>query len=213
MGNCLNSSEIFDFFVARKFVLHFFGEIWKAYCFRQRSFPKGTGTEMTFSENFVLFLRDKGELDIKLSNRVFRIAQAFLSNVELKSEVQTIFFPRFCEKSFPERLMLFSIVRLRFDCFWLLFMSSHRLVNHKRSVELEDAKPSFLMWICGRTACSQNNFSCRAIEACMFSNVVYVHGHEIFVKFCGVKPSFPKWVREGTTFLEKNCIWYCSMNV
>ena len=92
MGNCLNNSDIFDFFVARKFELHFFSEIWKAYYFRQRSFPKGTRTERTFSEKFVLLLRDKGELDIKLSNRVFRIAQAFVSNVELTSEVQTIFF-------------------------------------------------------------------------------------------------------------------------
>ena len=168
---------------------------------------------MTFLENFVLFLRDKDELDIKLSNRVFRIAQAFVSNVELKSEVQTIFFHRVLwKKVFSGKAYAF-IVRLRFDCFWLLFMSSHRLVNHMSSVELEDAKSPFLMWICGRTTCSQNNFSCRAIEACMFSYVVYVHGHEIFVKFCAVKPFFPKWIREGTTFLEKNCVWYCSMNV
>ena len=47
---------------------------------------------MTFSESFVLVLRDKGEFDLKLSNRVFRIAQAFVSNIELRSEVQTIFF-------------------------------------------------------------------------------------------------------------------------
>ena len=47
---------------------------------------------MTFSESFVLVLRNKGEFDLKLSNRVFRIAQAFVSNVELKSEEQTIFF-------------------------------------------------------------------------------------------------------------------------
>ena len=30
--------------------------------------------QMTFSESFVLVLRDKGEFDLKLSKRVFRIA-------------------------------------------------------------------------------------------------------------------------------------------
>ena len=47
---------------------------------------------MTFLESFVLVLRDKGEFDLKLSNRVFRIAQAFVPNVEWRSEEQTIFF-------------------------------------------------------------------------------------------------------------------------
>ena len=47
---------------------------------------------MTFWESFVLVVRDKGEFDLKLSNRVFRIAQAFVSNFELRSEVQTILF-------------------------------------------------------------------------------------------------------------------------
>ena len=46
---------------------------------------------MTFSESFVLVLREKGEFDLKLSNRVFRIAQAFVPKVELRSEEQTIF--------------------------------------------------------------------------------------------------------------------------
>ena len=46
---------------------------------------------MTFSESF-LVLRDKGEFDLKLSNRVFRIAQPFVPIVELMSEEQTIFF-------------------------------------------------------------------------------------------------------------------------
>ena len=73
---------------------------------------------MTFSEGFVLVLRDKGEFDLKLSNKFFRIAQAFVSNVEFRSEEQTIFLTRLCEKmSFPERLMLFSIVRLSYDSF------------------------------------------------------------------------------------------------
>ena len=49
---------------------------------------------MTFSESIVLVLRDEGDFDLKLSNRVFRIAQAFVSNVELRSEEQTIFFDR-----------------------------------------------------------------------------------------------------------------------
>ena len=47
---------------------------------------------MTFSESFALVLRDKREFDLKLSNRVFRIAQAFVPNVELRFEEQTIFF-------------------------------------------------------------------------------------------------------------------------
>ena len=47
---------------------------------------------MTLLESFVLVLRDKGEFDLKLSNRVFRIAQAFVPIVELRSEEQTIFF-------------------------------------------------------------------------------------------------------------------------
>ena len=104
------------------------------------------------------------------------------------------FWIRFCENtSLPERFMLFSIERLRFDCFWLLFMSSHRLVHHML-IELEDAKSSFSIWICGRTTCTENNFSCCAIDACMFSSVVYVHGHEIF---CRV-------LRSKTVFSEAN---------
>ena len=47
---------------------------------------------MTFSASFVLVLRDEGEFDLKLSNRVFRIAQAIVSNVEWRSEEKTIFF-------------------------------------------------------------------------------------------------------------------------
>ena len=46
---------------------------------------------MTFSESSVLVLGNKNEFDLKLWNRVFRIAQAFVSNVELRSEVQTTF--------------------------------------------------------------------------------------------------------------------------
>ena len=47
---------------------------------------------MTFSESFVLVLRDKGEFDLKLSNRVLRIAQAFVTYIEMRCEEQTIFF-------------------------------------------------------------------------------------------------------------------------
>ena len=42
--------------------------------------------QMTLSDSFVLVLRDKGEFDLKLSNRAFRIAQAFVPKVELWSE-------------------------------------------------------------------------------------------------------------------------------
>ena len=79
---------------------------------------------MTFSENFVLVLRDKGELDIKLSNRVFRKARAFVSNVELRSEVQNdLFWQRFVEKRLFRKTLRFSAVwdwgLIVFDyCLW-----------------------------------------------------------------------------------------------
>ena len=89
--------------------------------------------------------------------------------------------------SFSEKLMVFNIVKLRFNCFRVLLMGSHRLV-HQFFVELEDAKSSFSMWICKRTACTEENFSCLAIKACLFSNVVY--GHDILTRTRGRKPAF-----------------------
>ena len=199
MVNCPNNSEIFDFLVARKFELHFFSEIWKAYYFRQRSFPQGTRKDMKFSESFVLVLSDKSEFDLKLSNRVFRIAQAFVPNFELRSEEQTIFFWHgFVKNCHFRKGLYFSAL---WD--WGLIVFDYCLWARTDSyitcwVELEVAKSSFSMWICGRT-CTKNNFSCLAIEACMFSNVVYM-AMRFFVEFCGVKPSFPKWIRDATTF-------------
>ena len=152
---------------------------------------------MTFSESFVLVLLDKGEFGLKLSNRAFRIVQAFVLNVELRSEVQTIFFDTVLwKKSQFREGLCFSALRdwglIVFDyCLWARTDSYITCL-----VELEDEKSSFLMWTCGRTACTENNFSCRAIEACMFSNVVYIHGHEIFI-FCWV-------LRSRTVFSEVN---------
>ena len=112
--------------------------------------------------------------------------------------------------SFSETLMVFSVVRLRFNCFPILLTGSHRLV-HQIFVELEDAKSSFSMWICKRTTCTEKkNFSCRAIEVCLFSNVVY--GHEILTRTRRRKPAFFE-VTLGWKHLVKNCIWHCSMNV
>ena len=210
----------FWFLCCSKVWTPFFSEIWKAYYFRQRSYPEGTRTEITFSENFVLFLRDKDELDIKLSNRVFRIAQAFVSNVELKSEVQTISFHKVLwKKVISGKAYAFQHCETEV---WLFLIIVYELAQTRKSHVLSwigRCKIIFFDVNLRKKTCSQNNISCRAIEACMFSNVVYVHGHEIFVKFCEVKPSFPKWIREGT-FLKKivfdiaqwtfNCfqIWY-----
>ena len=145
---------------------------------------------MTFSESFVLVLRNKGEFDSKLSNRVFRIAQAFVSNVELRSEVQTIFFDTVVCQFRKGFSALWDWGLIVFDyCLWARTDSYITCL-----VELEYAKSSFSMWICGRTTCTENQFSCRAIEACMYSNVVYVHGHEIF---CQV-------LRSKTVFSEVN---------
>ena len=46
-------------------------------------------------------------------------------------------------------------------------------------VEFENAI-SFSTGVCGRTTCTEKNSPCRATEAGLFSNVVYVDGHQIF---------------------------------
>ena len=177
--NSLKNSKVFDFFVARKFELHPLSEIWTAHYFRQRSFPKEPEQKWHLQKVLFLVLREKGEFDIKLSNTVFRIAQALVSNVDLRCEVQTNFLTRFCEKTFfPQKLMLCSIVRLRLNCFWKLFMSSYRLVHHMFSW-IGKSKIIFSMRLCRRTTYVQ-----KLIDACMFSNVVNVHGHEIFLSKC-----------------------------
>ena len=56
--------------------------------------------------------------------------------------------------SFSETLMVFNIVRLRFNCFRILLTGPHRLV-HQIFIELEDAKSSFSMWICKRKTCRE----------------------------------------------------------
>ena len=212
MVNCLNNSEIFDFFVARKFELYFFSESWKTYYFRQRSFPKGTRTEMTFSESFVLVLRDKVDFDLKLSNRVLRIAQAFVSNVELRSEEQTVFFDTalWKKRHFRKGLCFSALWN------WGLIVFGYCLWARTDSyitclVELEDAKSSFSMWICGRTTCTENNFSSRAIEACMFSNVVCIHGHEIFCRVLRSKTVFSR-VNSGRNNLFRKKMFLIMLN-
>ena len=164
--NWLNNSRVFDFFVARKFELRVkFG---KPFFADNNLFQREPEQKWHFRKVSILVLRDEGEFDLNLSNRVFRIAQASESNVDLRSDVQIIFLTRFCEKTFfPERRLLFSIVRLRFNCFWILFMSSYRLVHHMFSW-IGKCKFIFSMWICRRSTCTENNFSCRAIELACF---------------------------------------------
>ena len=65
---------------------------------------------------------------------------------------------------------------------------------------------------CGRTTCSEKNFSCRAIEACMFSNVVYVHGHETFCRVVRSKTVFSEMNSERNNFL-RNKLYLIMLNV
>ena len=65
--------------------------ICKAQHFRQRSSPEKTRRHVTFSESFRSGFCDEGEFVLKISSRVFGIPQALASNVDLRSEVQTIF--------------------------------------------------------------------------------------------------------------------------
>ena len=142
-------------------------------------------------------------------NGVFRIARAFVSDDELMFEVQTIFCDTALWKNvIVERLLVFSVVRLRFNCFRILLMDSYI----KCLAELEIAKSSFSTWICERITCIENNFSCRATEAFLFSNVIYIYGHEIFRRFRSNKTVFFE-VNLGRNFLEKKLFdiarWTC----
>ena len=109
--------------------------------------------------------------------------------------VNHLFLTRISKKtSMSERRLVFSNVRLIFHCFRnCLWGRSHSYI--KCLVVLEHAKSVFSMWLCQRT-CEEKNFSSRAKEACMFSNVVHVHEHEIF---CRVR-------RTITAFFEVNVV-------
>ena len=53
----------------------------------------------------------------------------------------------------------------------------------------------------------RNNLSCRTIEVACFQTWFMFMAMRLFVELCGLKPSFSKWIRERTTFLETNCTW------
>ena len=94
--------------------------------------------------------------------------------------------------------MVFGVVGLRFNCFRILLMGSYiRCI-----VELENAKASFSMGFCERTTCTEDNSPCRATEAGLFSNLVYVYGHQIFRRSLRSKTVFFE-VHLGRKFLEK----------
>ena len=57
---------------------------------------------------------------------------------------------------------------------------------------------------CARTTCSETNFSCCAVEACMFSSVVYLHGHEVFCRVVRKKTVFSEVIsRRNNLFVSK----------
>ena len=96
--------------------------------------------------------------------------------------------------------MVFSVVGLRFNCFRILLMVSH--INCL--VEFENAI-SFSTGVCGRTTCTENNSPCCATEAGLFSNVVYVDGHQIFRRIRRSKTVFFEVIL-GRKFLEKSSL-------
>ena len=57
----------------------------------------------------------------------------------------------------------------------------------------------------------RNNFSCRAIEACMFPNVVYVHGLDIFCRDLRSKTVFSQ-VNSGRNSLFRKKLYLILLN-
>ena len=124
--NWLNKSSVL-ISVARKFEFHFLSELLlKARHFKQRSSPKETITKITFSESCRFGFRRRSW---------FWSQQGFLGSSKHLYQLlswglrcKSSFWTRICENFPSERLMVFSILRLRFNCFRMLFTGSHRLV-------------------------------------------------------------------------------------
>ena len=121
---------------------------------------------------------------VLFSNTVSENAQTFTSNVKSKCEGRLFF----CDVNL-QRNLIFDNIRV--------LGIGQRAFNFNFEMVLR----------CGRTTSSENNFSCHAIEVACFQTWFMFMAMRLFVELCGVKPSFPKWFREGTTFLETNCIW------
>ena len=146
-----------------------------------------------FPKVFVKVLCDEGEFDLKLSYRVFRIAQAIASDVELRSEVQTIFFDTHLWKNVLLG-KVYGFQRCRTDVYLFSNIVNGLAQSYINClVESENAKSSFSMGICERTTCTENNSPCRATEAGLFSNVAFVYGHQVFSQ-----------IRTNKTFFEMN---------
>ena len=136
---------------------------------------------MTLSESyrFCRFWFYATKLNL-ISNGFSMIVQAFVSFVELKFGVQIVFFDTICENFMSQRLKVFNFLRLSFNCFRILFTSSHRLLNQMFSW-VGRCKIWFLMRICERTTCTERTLSSPAIKVGLFSNVVFVYEH--FLRF------------------------------
>ena len=176
--NCQNNGAIFDFFVARKFELQFF---WKAYFFRQRFFHKEPEQKWHFQKVLFWFYATKVNLISNYETGFLGSPKQLYQALSWGLRCKRSFWHGFVKKRHSRKSLCFSAL---WD--WRLIVSDYCLWPRRDSyftclVELEDAKSSFLLWIWPRTTCTENKFTCRAREACMFSNVFYVHGHEIFL--------------------------------
>ena len=108
---------------------------------------------------------------VLFSNTVFENAQALTSNVKKIWGKIKNFSTSICKGTLFKTVFVFSALPS-----WLSTWSTK------------------WFWEAEEQHVQKKNFSCRAIEACMFSNVVHVHSHE---NFCGV-------VRNKTAFSEVN---------
>ena len=110
-----------------------------------------------------------------------------------------------CEKtSFSENLIIFSIVRLRFNCF-LIFLTCSCTFIAQMFCCVARSKIIFLMWICKKTTCTGKKF--RVVGYTLACSQVWFIGMKIFVEIGGVKPSYFKpfeVILEWTNLLGKN---------
>ena len=72
----------------------------------------------------------------------------------------------------------------------------------------KNAKTSFSKGICEKTTCTENSSPCFATEAGLFSNAVYVYGHQIFRRMRRSKTVFFK-VNLGRKIVVKISIPFC----